>query len=512
MNETVVPTSIVDSNVSCAVTIAPVNNHQVPFYLTTATGGLQEAINQNLTTPQTNTIILDSAFYQLVGGPTNAANIISTVQGTLRLGLMDVTQVPTVWYQWNGSQYVRVGNGGVGTGLNTLTNDLVGNNATQSGAIDLYDFVATGLYSPQAAINAATSNGGSAIIQPSAGRVAFTNTGNVRVQDNRADVPATARGVTEFGAACDLREVFGTLTSGSKTFSIIDGALTSADIGKSLVAVGTANGITTQFESVVVSITDSLDAVLTTAAPFNQAVAHEMNLGHDDTAAIAQGMNATPGGGTLVFPQGNCLTHTQILRGQSPIGLGSNSLITSFPGEDIFQGPDPSQGQGFSQGAAHIHDLTFLVDSRIDATLPWQMVNDTGTTPRPALYRPIAQKTGVSSNPLAPGWFQGHGNNNGGAINGVASISAGSAVMCVPTSETAPPVGEQVVFPYLASVFTANVASTAGSCSAGAAALTLSLPLRVCAFRTTAKTTVERNPYPVADHQLGLSTPDLVLG
>ncbi len=206
MNETVVPTSIVDSNVSCAVTIAPVNNHQVPFYLTTATGGLQEAINQNLTTPQTNTIILDSAFYQLVGGPTNAANIISTVQGTLRLGLMDVTQVPTVWYQWNGSQYVRVGNGGVGTGLNTLTNDLVGNNATQSGAIDLYDFVATGLYSPQAAINAATSNGGSAIIQPSAGRVPFTNTGNVRVQDNRWDVPATARNVIEDGAQCDVQQ------------------------------------------------------------------------------------------------------------------------------------------------------------------------------------------------------------------------------------------------------------------------------------------------------------------
>src|SRR5271156_4631811 len=43
MNETVMPTAIVDSNVSCAVTIVPVNDHQVPFYLTSATGGLQEA-------------------------------------------------------------------------------------------------------------------------------------------------------------------------------------------------------------------------------------------------------------------------------------------------------------------------------------------------------------------------------------------------------------------------------------------------------------------------------------
>jgi hypothetical protein len=477
LNETVMPTAIVDSNVACAVSIAPVNNHQVPFYLASATGGLQEALNQNFTSPQTNTVILDNEFYQLVGGPANAAAVIAAAQGSIKLGLMDVTQVPTVWYQWNGTQYVKVGNGGTGTGLNTLQNDLVSNNATSSGAIDLYDFVATGTYSPQAAINAANSNGGSAILQPSAGRSSFTNTGNIRVQDNRADVPATARGVTEFGAACDTRQLFGTLSSGSKSFSIIDGALTAADIGKTLVAVGSVAGVPTQFDSVVVSITDSLDGVLTTAAPFTQSPAHEMDLAHDDTAAITQGMNAVGAGGTLVFPAGSCLTHTQILKGQSPIGLGINSSIVSFPGEDIFQGPDPSQTQGVSQGAAHIHDLTFLLDSRIDATLPWQMINDAGTTAKAALYRPIAVKSGVSSNPLAPGWFQGPNSNNSGAFNGVAAITAASAVMCVPSSETAPAVGQTVVFPYLASVFTATVSSTAGSCAGGTTARTLSAAL-----------------------------------
>src|SRR6202023_327347 len=115
----------------------------------------------------------------------------------------------------------------------------------------------------------------SVIIQPGAGRPSFTNTGNVRVQDNRADVPATARGVTEFGAACDTRQVFGTLTSGSSSFSSLNGALTAADIGKTLVAVGTAAGVPTQFDSVVVSITDSLLGVLTTPAPFTQSPAHE---------------------------------------------------------------------------------------------------------------------------------------------------------------------------------------------------------------------------------------------
>lgn len=477
LTETVMPTATVDTNVSCAVSIAPVNNHQVPFYLTSATGGLQEALNQNFTTPQTNTVILDSAFYQLVGGAANATAVIAAAQGSIKLGLVDITQVPTVWYQWNGTQYVPVGNGGMGTGLNTLPNDLVADNATNSGTIDLYDFVATGLYSPQAAINAANANHGSVIIQPGAGRPSFTNTGNVRVQDNRADVPATARGVTEFGAACDTRELFGTLVAGSANFAIIDGTLTSADIGKVLVAVGSVSGTPTAFESAVTAITDSLHGVLATPSPFTQSVNHEMTLGHDDTAAIAQGMAAVGSGGSLVFPAGYCQTHTQTLRGQSPIGLGIDSEIVSFPGEDIFAGPDPSQTQGVNQGAAHIHDLTFLVDSRIDATLPWQIVNDAGTTAKAAMYRPIAQKSGVSSNPLAPGWFQGPNNNNSGAFNGVAAISAGSAVMCVPSSETAPAVGQTVIYPYLVNVFTATVSSTAGSCPGGTNARTLSAAL-----------------------------------
>ena len=57
---------------------------------------------------------------------------------------MDVTQVPTVWYQWNGSHYVKVSIIGSAGDLNTLVNDLVANNSTNTAAQDLYDFVATG--------------------------------------------------------------------------------------------------------------------------------------------------------------------------------------------------------------------------------------------------------------------------------------------------------------------------------------------------------------------------------
>src|ERR1700742_3027489 len=67
LTETVTPTAIVNSNVTCSISIAPVNDHEVPFYLTSATGGLQEALSQNITTPATNTVVLDSAWYQLLG-------------------------------------------------------------------------------------------------------------------------------------------------------------------------------------------------------------------------------------------------------------------------------------------------------------------------------------------------------------------------------------------------------------------------------------------------------------
>ncbi len=470
MSETVMPTATDESDVSCAVTIAPVNSHQVPFYLTSATGGLQEALNQNLTTPQTNTIILDSTFYQLVGGPTNAAAAIAAAQGSTKLGLMDVTQVPTIWYQWNGTQYVKVSLGGTGGALGTLQNDVLTNNPTNTAAHDEYQFIADSptVYSPQAAVAAAAANNGSAIIQPAAGHTPFTASGNVRVQDNRADVPATAIGITEKGAVCDTRTVTVSLTSGSTSFSIINGALTSADVGKILVAVGSVSGLPTAFETAVASITNSLAGTITTNAPFSVSNKNTQ-LGHDDTAAIAATMTAVGSGGTFIIPEGNCLTHTQLLKGQSPTGLGINSNISGFPGEDIFQAPDPSQTQGVNQGAAHIHDLTFQLDARIDATQAWQIINDSGTAAKPALYRPIAQRSAVANDPVAPGWFQGSGANLSGASNGVANVTAGSAVICVPTSETAPAVGQKIVFPYLSSVFTATVASTAGSCMSSTA-------------------------------------------
>jgi hypothetical protein len=471
--ETVTPSAVVDTNVTCAISIAPVNPHQLPFYFTSATGGLQEAINQNLTTPQSNTILLDNAFYQLVGGATNAAAVIAAAKGSVALGLVDVTQVPTIWYRWNGTQYVAVSS--ATSGGTTLVNDIFSNGPSNAWQ-DLFDFVATGpvVYNPQAAVNAAQANNGSVTIQPGAGRTPFTNTGNVRVADNRTDVPATARSATEFGATCDLRSVYGTFTSGSTTVTILGGysaLFSAADIGRTLVAVGVVAGTPTAFETTIQSITDSQHASVTTPAPFTQSTAHQMDLGHDDTAAIAQGMTVEAGNnGELIFPQGDCLTHTQTLLGQSIQGLGPPSFVTNFPGEDLFAAPDPSLTQGVSQGGAHLHDLTINLDDRIDATQAWQIINDSGTTAKAAMYRPIASNSGLANNPVAPGWFLG-------GYNGAAAITASSAVICVPATETAPAIGQTIVFPYLANVFTATVSSTAGSCAGGASTRTLSSAL-----------------------------------
>ena len=77
--------------------------------------------------------------------------------------------MPTIWYRWNGSQYVAVGpptNGG-----STLVNDLFSNGPSNAWQ-DLNDFVATDpiLYNPQAALTAANAHNGTVILQPDSGR------------------------------------------------------------------------------------------------------------------------------------------------------------------------------------------------------------------------------------------------------------------------------------------------------------------------------------------------------
>jgi len=112
------PIKIVDSNpnltevatpssvyiAACSINMATVYNHVPPFYLTSGTGGLQEAITANQTNGGPNTIVLDAEWYQLIA-PGNAASVIASVHGIQDLLLEDITTAPYTFYQWNGSQY-----------------------------------------------------------------------------------------------------------------------------------------------------------------------------------------------------------------------------------------------------------------------------------------------------------------------------------------------------------------------------------------------------------------------
>lgn len=107
LSETVTPSAVTINNTTCAITISPAHQHNLPFYLTSATGGLQEAINAAHTEPAVNTVILDTTFYTLVGA-SNVSSTIYAASGYTQLGLVDVTQTPYVWYGWNGSHYVPI--------------------------------------------------------------------------------------------------------------------------------------------------------------------------------------------------------------------------------------------------------------------------------------------------------------------------------------------------------------------------------------------------------------------
>ncbi len=110
------PIKIVDSNPAltevatpssvyigaCSVNMATVYSHVPPFYLTSGTGGLQEAITANQTTDGPNTIVLNAEWYKLIA-PGSAASILASVHGIPDLGLEDVTTTPSTFYQWNGT-------------------------------------------------------------------------------------------------------------------------------------------------------------------------------------------------------------------------------------------------------------------------------------------------------------------------------------------------------------------------------------------------------------------------
>src|ERR1700722_13593468 len=97
------------SGSNCAVSLSGLAFQHTSFYLTSGTGGLQEALNnEKIRAGGNNTIILNSRWYELIA-PRSASAVINTVGGSYSFGLVDITTNPYTSYNWNGSQYVQGG-------------------------------------------------------------------------------------------------------------------------------------------------------------------------------------------------------------------------------------------------------------------------------------------------------------------------------------------------------------------------------------------------------------------
>jgi hypothetical protein len=100
------PVAVNVNGSTCSVSMTTTYSH-TSFYLTSGTGGLQEALNSGQVTGGANTVILDQQWYALVA-PSNPATVISSVHGNTTLGLIDVTTTPYTAYSWNGSSYAQI--------------------------------------------------------------------------------------------------------------------------------------------------------------------------------------------------------------------------------------------------------------------------------------------------------------------------------------------------------------------------------------------------------------------
>lgn len=118
LTEIATPSSVFISQ--CSINMSTTYVHQPPYYLTSGTGGLQEAINANMQNNGINSIILDWQWYRQVV-PGTPATVIANVKGITQLTLTDVTTAPYTWYRWNGTQYVVVPVGGSGAVSSVFT-------------------------------------------------------------------------------------------------------------------------------------------------------------------------------------------------------------------------------------------------------------------------------------------------------------------------------------------------------------------------------------------------------
>lgn len=108
IDEVVSPSAVVLAPSNCTVTFTTTNAHPIPYYITSGTAGLQEAVNATALSGVQNTALIDKSFYAFGG----TATIIHAATASPTLSLLDVTQAPYVPYQSISAVYTAEGNSG----------------------------------------------------------------------------------------------------------------------------------------------------------------------------------------------------------------------------------------------------------------------------------------------------------------------------------------------------------------------------------------------------------------
>ena len=107
LSERVTPSAVTNTPSTCSISVAPANTHY-SFYVTSGTGGLQEAINSvSSTAPYPTMIWIDRNWYSLAWNEpgTTPAAIIAALTGNANAVIVDSTTQPFTYYTYNGTGY-----------------------------------------------------------------------------------------------------------------------------------------------------------------------------------------------------------------------------------------------------------------------------------------------------------------------------------------------------------------------------------------------------------------------
>jgi len=254
-----VPVKIVDTNPAlteidtpttvflnaCSVAMTTTYPHSTPFYLTSGTGGLQEALSNGIEMGGgPTTVILNADWYTQVK-PANPATVLASVKGSTSLGLVDVTTTPYTYYQWNGSNYAAIASAGgatlPSTGIVFANNSSTGATATSPQIVAGLNATPSTLLSPSllplgtgSQVGAVKSDGATTSISGSGAISAIPPTGAANLivaTPNGSSGAAAPRAMVAADMPAATSSAIGAVKPDNTTITIAGGVISSVGGG-----------------------------------------------------------------------------------------------------------------------------------------------------------------------------------------------------------------------------------------------------------------------------------------